>query len=245
MWYNIYMRLRREPGKTGCRYENCGKKLGSGTQNSPYCVTHLKMLIRDGVITEYKECALDDCKDVQQYVSSGLCGKHYQRRIKYGDTDFIKQPQHNLYEPNLIIKRCKEVESGCLEWAGRRSSKGYGVIDIEAKGRSAHRVSYEIFIGAIPDGLHVLHKCDNPPCVNPEHLFLGTNDENVADKMLKRRNPQGVMYSSARLSDELVRAMRVRYAAGDRVSDMAREAGVDYKTVEKAVKRLTWKHVKD
>ena len=78
--------------------------------------------------------------------------------------------------------------SECWAWTGHKHAKGYGVFNIKSKKLKAHRVSYELHIGAIPDGLHVLHKCDVPECTNPEHLYVGTNEQNVADKMNRKRH---------------------------------------------------------
>lgn len=81
------------------------------------------------------------------------------------------------------------VESGCWEWQAGRNEHGYGLFATRRSGRSrAHRVAYERFVGPIPEGLHVLHTCDNPPCVNPAHLFLGTVKDNSKDMMRKGRN---------------------------------------------------------
>lgn len=87
-----------------------------------------------------------------------------------------------------FLNKFQKKESGCWEWIGRRNKKGYGNFDMEdIKETCAHRASWIFFRGEIPKGLHVLHHCDNPCCVNPNHLFLGTNQDNVDDKMKKGR----------------------------------------------------------
>ena len=78
--------------------------------------------------------------------------------------------------------------NGCWEWKKSTFKGGYGAITINGKQFSAHRASYECFVGEIPEGLHVLHKCDNPRCINPDHLWVGTHKENMLDKMAKGRD---------------------------------------------------------
>jgi len=85
-------------------------------------------------------------------------------------------------------------ENGCWEWNRYLDKDGYGQFKPNKKSnpKRAHRFSYELYVGKIPKGLFVCHKCDNPSCVNPEHLFIGTNKDNVRDMILKNRKPRVV-----------------------------------------------------
>ncbi len=84
----------------------------------------------------------------------------------------------------------KDVLTGCFIWARRRDRDGYGRLTFKSEEVAAHRVAWILAHGHIPRGLHVLHRCDNPPCVNPDHLFLGTHADNMADMMAKGRYVQ-------------------------------------------------------
>ncbi|WP_313453263.1 HNH endonuclease signature motif containing protein [Stutzerimonas nitrititolerans] len=90
------------------------------------------------------------------------------------------------------LERHQVKQEGCWGWTGAIDDKGYGVISSREKSRSpspekAHRVSYEKEFGSVPDGMNVCHKCDNPPCTNPEHLFAGTQKDNMVDCSIKGR----------------------------------------------------------
>lgn len=84
--------------------------------------------------------------------------------------------------------------NNCWNWTGGTDSSGYGSFGYKGKTIASHRISYELFIGQIPDGLHILHKCDNRKCVNPEHLWVGTNNDNVQDRVKKGRSKKGRGY---------------------------------------------------
>ncbi|MFZ2190074.1 MAG: HNH endonuclease signature motif containing protein [Candidatus Magasanikiibacteriota bacterium] len=108
-------------------------------------------------------------------------------------------------------QKWKEVESGCWEWQATRNQDGYGRVKRMNVLCSAHRVSYELYVGPL-QGLHVLHKCDNPCCVNPAHLFLGTHKENQEDKAKKKRgvgnSMPGVTHPAHKLTEEDVREIK-------------------------------------
>lgn len=128
--------------------------------------------------------------------------------------------------------------NGCLEWTGLRPEGRYGTISSgppEHKMLRTHRVAYEIAYGPIPDGLHVLHKCDNPPCCNPEHLFLGSHDDNMKDMAAKKRSPHGEAHPHAKLTAEQVEEIKNRVNAGELHREVAADLGVDKTTVTRIV----------
>ena len=132
-----------------------------------------------------------------------------------------------------------EPNSGCWLWMGF-GSLDYGCISIKSRPIKAHRMAYELYKGQIPQGLHVLHKCDVRCCVNPDHLFLGTNADNVADKVAKGRQAKDRPMGKAKFSVELVRAIR---AAEGSQWEIARRFGVSRSQVVRIRKRQAWRHL--
>lgn len=146
-----------------------------------------------------------------------------------------------------LYRRIAQTTSGCWEWTFARTTAGYGCFHHDKVPYYAHRASWLVHHGPIPQGMHVLHHCDNPSCWNPDHLFLGDNQANTDDKIAKGRMRHGHRYGedhgNSRLTWEQVRDIRWRYASGQRRIDVARAHGVDPKTVTMIVTGRTWKEV--
>ena len=134
---------------------------------------------------------------------------------------------------------------GCWEWTAGKFSTGYGAFKLSGRLQKAHRIAYELYVGKIPDGLCVCHRCDNPGCVRPDHLFLGTHADNARDKIDKGRGnqPLGERNGQAKLTEAQVVAIRSRYAAGERQCDLAKECVVGHASIWRIVRRVTWASV--
>jgi hypothetical protein len=136
---------------------------------------------------------------------------------------------------------------GCWVWCSVTLNTGYGLFRVWPGRRQllAHRVAWEIAHGPIPAGLQVCHRCDNPCCVRPDHLFLGTHAENSGDMVAKGRSAKGEHTNHTRLTATDVQRMRALYAAGHFATKSAAAArfGVSIPTAHSVLGRKTWKHV--
>jgi hypothetical protein len=144
----------------------------------------------------------------------------------------------------------KKVDYGmvgaCELWTGAAHPEGYGKMYVSGKTKYAHRVSYELYKGAIPKGLQVLHRCDVPACVNPAHLFVGTIADNMRDKQKKGRSTgqgKGEASTNATLTDTIVLRIRELRAEGLKYRAIAEQFGIPTSTVGSIVTRATWKHI--
>jgi hypothetical protein len=139
----------------------------------------------------------------------------------------------------------RNAATGCLEWVGYRTPAGYGRMGLAGKAVGTHRASWIANFGAVPDGLMVCHHCDNRACIEPTHLFVGTQKDNMADMAAKERRrgvggTRGAAHPSAKLTVEQVLAIRASTAAA---SELARQLGIRPRHVYQIRNRETWKHV--
>lgn len=145
---------------------------------------------------------------------------------------------------------------GCWLWTGARSGNRYGLIRGEggrhSKNEVAHRASWTLVYGPIPEGLWVLHRCDNPPCVRPEHLFLGDPTDNNRDTVAKGRMPKtmnrfpvrrGSANQASKVTESDVRVIRELNAMGTTQDELAARYGMTQSGISSIVTRRSWAHV--
>jgi hypothetical protein len=161
--------------------------------------------------------------------------------------------KHNKYLPgHATIKKDEEKihyevdsSSGCWNWLGTLTKSGYGVFHLGNKHLRAHRVVFEKYKGSIPSGTNICHSCDNPRCVNPDHLFAGTHAENMRDMSIKGRTSKlkGENHPCAKLTEEIVKKIKLLLASNTSHKIIATSFSVSTATVAAISQRRLWKNV--
>ena len=157
---------------------------------------------------------------------------------------------------DYIIKRfilkTRKMENSCIEWTGCIQANGYGRATIAYHTDYAHRHVYRLFKGNIPNGMDVCHSCDNRRCVNPEHLFLGTRADNMADAVKKGRQARGESLSvqrrgekhyAAKLKDKDVLDIRVLRESGVEIPHLAIIFKTSKDNISHIIRRKSWRHI--
>jgi len=150
-------------------------------------------------------------------------------------------PEKHFYR---FISRIKASEDGCWEWSRGKISTGYGLYSVGYKRYYTHRLSYELFVGPIPESKHVLHSCDNPPCCNPEHLSVGTPLDNTNDAITKGRlDNKGSKNGRSKLTESIVLEIRNTYTKDTNIIDISNKYEITTATCRAILRGSLWKHV--
>lgn len=185
---------------------------------------------------------------VQKYCSRKCLGKHvhtwnYRNRFLWKTATKEQQIEHlrSIFNKNVIKK------DGCWDWQGRCHNGGYAVMvhGSDHKQIGAHRVSWMIHKGEIPKGLFVLHKCDNKPCTNPEHLFLGTIKDNVQDMHKKGRanRLKNEEHPNAKLTIEKVKKIKELLSIGVTMTRISKDFHISHGAISAIKNGITWNSI--
>lgn len=191
--------------------------------------------------TESRKCSIHSCG--RNLRRRGFCESHY-RRYRAGNLAApivaFRLPLADRLWPKVSVGHPDE----CWPWIARAKISGYGVLTSPAGNVLAHRVAWQTTNGPIPDGLWVLHRCDNPPCCNPGHLFLGTAQDNIDDMMRKGRAPSRPSVGwFTKLSMEDVLSIIGLLREGRSSLSIAKAYGVSAGAIRLIRDQKTWKHV--
>tara|TARA_R110002012_G_scaffold29220_4_gene90551 strand:- start:1272 stop:1832 length:561 start_codon:yes stop_codon:yes gene_type:complete len=182
-------------------------------------------------------CSIEKC--TKESVGRGWCHKHYKRWQNYGDPNKVVNKRiHGMTLKDRILDTISiDDDTGCWNWAGSVSCHGRGRLKVKRKTTIASRASYEAFKGEIPKGFYVCHHCDNPLCVNPDHLFAGSAKDNIIDACKKGRHPKHEKHNKAKLNAKKVEDIRKREMAA---KDYAKKYNVHSTTIYNVWANKTW-----
>jgi hypothetical protein len=138
------------------------------------------------------------------------------------------------------IKRNVTIKDSCWEWNKALFKDGYGQIQEGGKSQRAHRVSYLTFVGEIKEGMCVCHSCDNPKCVNPEHLFLGTYKDNALDKVVKNRQAKGALNGNSKLTPRKAFIIKTLLNMKQLHKEIATKFKISVPTVSRISRNIAW-----
>lgn len=191
-----------------------------------------------------KVCCVNGCHGVSS--ARGMCNTHYMQQRRAGLLPIGTRATGTVEE--RFFRHISKTEY-CWNWQGRLVGKGYGSIGLGGRGakqKLVHRLSYEIHKGQIPEGMVVMHKCDNPRCVNPDHLEASTQSQNIKDAFSRGRKinlPSGVQgddHGASKLTSKDVLEIRESTLS---MNTIAKLYGVSRSAIERVRYRKTWRHI--
>jgi len=214
----------------------------------------LTVIEADGMINKgYAYKCLCDCGNIRHQVNGyelkrgriNSCGCSFPQghfKPRKSDEEYFEHVKKELLSKRNIVKEC-------WEWTGQIDYKGYGrrtiTIDGKKQKKPVHQTAYRLWKGTISKGLCVCHTCDNRKCFNPDHLWLGTQKDNLQDMSLKGRgvDHKGENHPRAKLKEKDVLIIRKMYSEGKKVNEISKLFSHQYNTIWYIVKRKNWKHI--
>lgn len=191
---------------------------------------------------------------VKKYLCQCDCGSQkiiQMRSLRKGYTtscgciDSVDRQNYDEDMRGKLLNSIEKTSSGCWEWKKSRHRQGYGNFPYKRKVLLAHRVAWKLFKGDLDDKILVCHRCDNPPCCNPDHLFLGTDRDNTRDAFAKGRVPRrkGEDHYCAKLTNEIILEIRRLADEGMKYADISKKLNVKIGNISGIVTKNSWKHV--
>lgn len=194
-----------------------------------------------------KECICQICglkfksRHLGKFCSRRCLGYENLKRIKFSLSELTNEERFERLRKSFESKVIKK--EGCWAWNGAVQGVGYHQIRYGKRKEMAHRVSWMLYKGEIPEGLNVLHTCDNRRCTNPDHLFLGTAKDNAVDRQQKNRGQKGITHNKCKLSENDVKEIKKLLKLGVKMTRIAEDYEVTNGTIWFISKNLTWKHI--
>lgn len=189
-------------------------------------------------------CSIQDCE--KPHEARDWCNMHY---LRWRNGRPMDTPVKEYLDPNVSLPEhlenlsMPEPNTGCHLWMWVKRGPDYGGLSVGGVKYYAHRLSYELRHGPFSLELKVRHKCDTPLCVNADHLELGTQADNIRDKLERGRHPRGIDSPLAKLNEELVHEIRASKLRGETLAGIAKRLGFPTSTISNVVYGRTWSHV--
>jgi len=158
---------------------------------------------------------------------------------------FCVNPEHQLNKEDHFLSQIKKNENTeCWEWTGFLKG-GYGYIRVNRKDFAVHRLMFERYKRPIPKNVNVCHSCDNTKCCNPEHLWLGTQQENIKDMINKKRDKKafGTKHHRCKINEEIARQIKIKFKEGLNMREIHRTLNISYRIVQHICTGNTWRHI--
>jgi len=179
-----------------------------------------------------------------------MCQQQFQAEVMdqlYQEMEMLVLKNNQYTAPDIIDKfklYTQKTNDNCIIWIAGKQKDGYGIVNYNGKSQLAHRAAYELFVANIPENMCVCHKCDNPGCVNPDHLFLGSHKDNMNDMKLKgRRKNIGIKEKNgrAKLTIEKANKIRLEKKQGKTLKELSIIFNVGISTIGRVCRMENWK----